>query len=257
MEEYFQIKADRGIIRGMVHLPEKSEFVSATILIVHGYYSSNSVGPARLYVQLARHLCESGFTVFRADILGVGNSDGEFEEITYERMIADTEIIVAYIKKKTKTKPILIGHSIGSNIAILVYSRQPDMYLGAIVINPEIDFPPEGDRFFTVSQLSEMKESGFTIRKGLRINARFILRLREQPILEIARSIEGMVYLVQSENDEFYDPDGAKKLNSVLRNSKFIGIPEADHNFGKKECRKNLFLAVGQSALEIARANPG
>src|SRR5690349_15409148 len=75
--EYREIHVASGTLRGLVHKPSRL-VGNKNALTLHGFFSSNKVGPARLYVQLARLLAKYHYRVWRFDCLGVGDSDGDF-----------------------------------------------------------------------------------------------------------------------------------------------------------------------------------
>ena len=49
--EYFEVESNKKTLRGMKHLSEKND--AFAVLIIHGYFSSNKIGPHRLYVNIA------------------------------------------------------------------------------------------------------------------------------------------------------------------------------------------------------------
>src|SRR5271157_3997569 len=116
-EHHFEIETAHGVIRGMMHKPGSGED-QGTVVLVHGYFSANRVGPSRLFVELARALCVTGFTVYRADVLGVVDSDGCFDEITFASEVRDVrEVFVHALRNDAPRQLIAVGHSMGANLA--------------------------------------------------------------------------------------------------------------------------------------------
>src|ERR1051326_9367466 len=126
LEDYFSIATANGVIRGVVHQPTAKGVDFAPILVIHGYFSANRVGPTRLYVQIARALCATGRMVFRADAIGVGESDGDFDEISFESELRDFRTVCEFIVRSFNAREIiLVGHSMGANLALRIAHEDP------------------------------------------------------------------------------------------------------------------------------------
>lgn len=65
-------------LHGILHTPSKATRDVGIILLSPGIKSR--VAPHRLYVKMAARFCELGFTVFRFDPEGLGDSEGEISE---------------------------------------------------------------------------------------------------------------------------------------------------------------------------------
>ena len=98
MEKQIQISTKFGNLRGVLHetnvKPSKG-----IIVIIHGYFSSQKIGPAKLYVQLGRLFESLGYCVYRFDVIGVGDSDGKYGDFTFDTHKRDIVSIINFIKK--------------------------------------------------------------------------------------------------------------------------------------------------------------
>ena len=72
---------DGHILRGIVNIPEDGTRFPA-IVNVHGF-TGNKSGYKSIYTHTARLLAEHGFASVRFDLYGNGESDGEFEDMTF------------------------------------------------------------------------------------------------------------------------------------------------------------------------------
>ena len=72
---------DGHILRGIVNIPEDGTRFPA-IVNVHGF-TGNKSGYKSIYTHTARFLAEHGFASVRFDLYGNGESDGEFEDMTF------------------------------------------------------------------------------------------------------------------------------------------------------------------------------
>src|SRR5579871_3287675 len=107
------------------------------------------VGSHRLYVPLARHWAELGFTVLRVDLSGIGDSPvpaGQTENLTYPRDgLDDARAAMDFLTETTKVgKFIVAGLCSGGDIAFQLGFKEPRV-TSAIMINP---------RTFCVNELS-------------------------------------------------------------------------------------------------------
>ncbi len=83
--EYVEIPGAAGTLRGMIHHGS----ADTVALILHGYFSSNRIGPYRLYFELAEWLRSKGVTTVRVDFSGMGESDGRIEAVRYRHHLDD------------------------------------------------------------------------------------------------------------------------------------------------------------------------
>ncbi|MGR3302728.1 MAG: alpha/beta hydrolase [Candidatus Scalindua sp.] len=244
MEKSFEIQTQDGIIRGINHIPDGNAVCESPIVIAHGYFSANHVGPSRLYVQIARTLTNKGFTIVRADMLGVGDSDGEFSCITYQSEIRDLNKICDYAKETFKASSlILLGHSMGGNLVLRV-SKDRDDILKLVLLAPDAKKKGGVDKLFSTKQLQELDALGHTIRKGMHISKSFIDEIRNDMHYEIAKQLEIPVAVIQGDEDNLYCPDGARKLAECAPKGFFYLIPEADHNFLSIESRNAMIQKI-------------
>lgn len=119
MQKYVECKRDEFILRGMVHIPENTDKKVPAIIMFHGF-SASRVGFAFQFVTIARELEKHGIAVFRFDLVGSGESDGEFQDVTLTSEIADGEAIIDYVKSLDyidENRISLMGMSFGGMLA--------------------------------------------------------------------------------------------------------------------------------------------
>jgi hypothetical protein len=241
-EIHSEIHTEKGIMRGIIHIPKVSN--NKTIIIYHGYFSANRVGPARLYIDIARFFCNKGFAVVRFDCLGVGDSDGSFSDVTFDSFQQNFIQIYEYTKNiLSNNQYYLIGHSFGANILCISansFSREDKILLLA----PEVKYKKGLDSLFNNQQINDLAIKGWTIRKGLYINGSFINVLRNQDIKKFASCILNDVILIQGSEDELYCIEGVKELSKLIKNCIFYEIIGADHNFLDLESKENLLETI-------------
>lgn len=248
VEFHREIEGLHGRLRGMIHTPLIPS--NTTAIIYHGYFSANRVGPARLYLDLARYLCNLGINAVRFDCYGVGDSDGSFSEVTFDTYINDYIKIYEFVRMEfPRNEIIIIGHSFGANVVCLIHKIFSSKDL-LILLAPEIDFIGGIDTLFTVEQLQELSAVGSTTRKGLIINNSFVKELRSSDILSHSKSIINKCIVVQGNKDELYSIEGAIKLSNTIPNCKFIVVEDADHNFLDLQSKLFLFESIKKEIIQ-------
>ena len=127
MVKEFDISSfDDTKLHGKVDEPNASK---AVIVIVHGL--AEHLGR---YDYLAEKLQKSGFTVYRFDHRGHGNSGGtQTFYANFNEIVDDTKAVVDYAKKENpNSKLFLIGHSMGGYAVTLFGTKYPENVDGII-----------------------------------------------------------------------------------------------------------------------------
>jgi pimeloyl-ACP methyl ester carboxylesterase len=114
-------------LRGMEHVPEVSGDKVPAVVLYHGF-TGNKLEPHRMFLKISRALEESGVAAFRYDFLGSGESDGNFEEMTVSKEVAEAHAILDSVKQDPRIDPervMLLGMSMGGLVASLVAGDRP------------------------------------------------------------------------------------------------------------------------------------
>lgn len=242
MEILSEIETINGVIRGVIHVPENIK-PKGLIVFIHGYFSSNKLGPVRLYVQLSRLFQQLGFVVWRYDIIGIGDSDGDYSNITFESHIRDIEVILSKAKKEYSSNIILCGHSSGANIALEILSNNKSISK-LLLISPAFGEVNGCEPLLNNNQLSELDSNGLTSRKGLLINSNYYYPLISENIFEKVKLLFNKCHFFIGVCDQFYN---SKALNYKLLEcgvDSIVTIPDADHNFIEIKNKFFLFNAL-------------
>lgn len=82
----------------------------------------------RVFVAYARELTARGHAVMRFDLLGNGDSDGDFSECSVESAMADVRCAVAEAKRRWSSPRVhLLGLRFGATLAALTAEQQDDI----------------------------------------------------------------------------------------------------------------------------------
>lgn len=238
--EYYECRIGANVLRGMIHRGTNP----SPIIMVHGYFSSNKIGPHRLYYQIAQALNQLGYTVLRVDFSGMGESDGDIKNIHFSNHVSDLlSVIDDVVWRKelcSSGKVHLLAHCIGCCTALTAAHSRMGNVESITLMSPF--YPSEYNHrkmlgeecFLAISKNGSGYRNGAYCCKSF-VDAAYILT--EPVMLELLRMIPAN--LVISECDDFV---ALEELITWSDTVPIIGkvIAEANHNYIGPEVRKRL-----------------
>ncbi|MDP6523698.1 MAG: alpha/beta fold hydrolase [Kiritimatiellia bacterium] len=119
METPASFNSESGVLRGVLHSPaDAPSQPRAGIIFLHGW-SGCRLGPHRMFVKLARQLCEKGHHCLRFDFGGRGESDGDTDSASINSMVADTNKALEFMSQASGADhTVLLGICSGSKVAV-------------------------------------------------------------------------------------------------------------------------------------------
>lgn len=241
---YKEIQTPKGKIRGFEH---ETLLPKAKVFIQHGYFSSNHLGPNRMYWQIADHLNKSGFTVYRFACIGMGDSDGEFIDTSYQLHIENNISLINSFKKEGD-KIVFIGHSMGTSVAVrLATMFQP---ISLVLISPSLGKINYIENLFSSNQLNELETTGRTERKGLIASNQFMLNSQDENIFELCKRLKSNVQIHYGLRDELYNIESAKYATNIL-NADLNCYKNSDHNFLNIHDREDMIKKLIEFIIKV------
>lgn len=123
---------------GFLHEP-KGNSKATGIVYSHPFAEEKNCSHA-IIVKTARELARNGYTVFRFDFSGCGDSEGELTEVTIDDWRCDLGYAVDCLKSRTHTTRIAYwGLRTGAGLALLQASHQQDAIM-LMLWQPVFDF---------------------------------------------------------------------------------------------------------------------
>lgn len=176
--------SDETLCRGIVHRPASSVDTGIGIVILPAGLKYRT-GPHRLYVSFARRLAELGYTVLRADLPGIGESESSLGGDIKERWraiengeMAQWSIDVArqFSADEACNRCVFMGLCGGAVTSQIAAYRAPDVIHGVISINtavlltncrsqPVMEFISEQQRAANMGSYLDRLQSGEAWRR--------------------------------------------------------------------------------------------
>jgi pimeloyl-ACP methyl ester carboxylesterase len=258
MERYVEIRRPQGLMRGMLHLPERSRFRPPwpAVALYHGF-TDNRTDPFFLLVIFSRLLAEQGIASVRFDFIGSGESDGRFEETTLSSEIEDAHSVLDFLRARRgvdRRRIFLLGMSMGGSVAGCVAGARPDevrgllLWSGAGETSERLREGEEARRAIPAAPDSPLRDP--MEFWGLRIGAGFAPDARQARVLESSASYTGSVLIVHGKADLTVPPRVAVRYAELFgERARLEWIEGADHIFAGSAWRQHLY----QVSLEFIK----
>ncbi|MEM2913117.1 MAG: alpha/beta fold hydrolase [Candidatus Bathyarchaeia archaeon] len=229
---------------GILHIPDelKSGMKAPGILMLHGF-TGNRTEAHRLFVHVARSLCDSGYVVLRFDFRGSGDSDGEFEDMTLPGEVSDAERALAFLMRQRcvdRERVGVIGLSMGGRVAAILTSLDGRVKF-AVLYSPALG--SLGERFLSQASKEALEKlnsgesieipGGWYLKKAFFDTVDYIIPL------DIMGGIKVPILIVHGDKDEVIPLEEAKKGYEVIRDlnekNELYVVKGGDHTFSKRE----------------------
>lgn len=251
MEEQIIIHTDSHQLSSVLHIPQCNEHEKMPALVIcHGFISSK-VGQHRIFVSLARQLCQAGFVVLRFDFSGCGESSGEYRDVTITGQIEETKKVIDFLIKHPNVDPeqiILLGHSMGGAIAASVAALDKRIQQ-LILLSPVAEPFDDIVGIMGPVRYQESLQEGMVNYEGFEIGRGFFFSLSEvHPLAEIHK-FQGNVLLIHGSEDVETPLKNAYQYQTIL--DKRLGsqcklriVEGADHCYSSPTWKKELVTFI-------------
>ncbi len=226
---YVEIYNHGNILRGMCHRSNNSD--SYPVIIVHGYFSANRIGPQRLFVKLADSIQVNGFDVYRFDLSGMGESDGDISNTTFIDHVKDVKCIIDYVQSIHNKKVILIAHCLGCNVSLTNIIEFPGLFREIIFLAPFFTTPRTISAFFSHDAIQQLSNENFAYRKGLFAHGSFFKESKQNVFIDQLNKSSVTLNVIIPERDQFIPLESSRDIFDNISFINTIYLPNADHNF--------------------------
>ncbi len=196
-----------------------------------------------LNIRIARDLADAGIGCARFDFYGNGESDGEFQDMTFSGLYEDTEDMFAWMKKQPFADPdrcYLSGQSMGGYVAA---SCAPKIQPRGLLLL----CPGSGMWFGCAQRADAVTKSGksWFDMEGLRYEMAFNYDMAGHPNpYEEAKGYDGPVLLIRADDDKIADEASFQEYVKCYQEPEIMTTENGGHNFTSVPVRNALTNAM-------------
>ena len=141
VEDFYKLVLEDYFLSVAVHKPPEKK--APIIVMFHGF-TGHKIENRRLFVTLARRLCNEGFIVVRFDYRGHGESPFEFEDFKLKWALEDAEHVLEHILKDYKSfgdaeRIGVVGLSLGGAVSAHIASKYGNRVKALVLLSPAIN----------------------------------------------------------------------------------------------------------------------
>jgi dienelactone hydrolase len=189
------------------------------------------------YDNLAWYLNTAGIACINFDVVGTGESKGDYIDYSFESAVSDANTAAAWaatIRGIDADRIGLLGWSQGGTLAILAAKNNPDykaVGLWAAALDLSILISPEM-RNEAAATGKTLLDLGF--RPPLSLSKRWIDEVDSTDILAAVPLIPAPIYILAGSEDETVPPQNSRDIAAAAKNSasRLEIIDGFDHTFG-------------------------
>jgi putative redox protein len=203
----------------------------------------------RIMRAMSESLLERGFTTFRFDFYGNGESQGRIEETTYSKMISQVKDCVSFLEDRGGVEWVgLAGHSMGAMLSLL--SAYEDKRIGAVAFIAGSSQAARVREVFPDEIIAEAEEQGHShasvYGRDMVLKREFLLDIERYNVGHAAAMLARPILIVHGGKDEVIPPFHARQIYNWTHEPKTLEmIDGADHLFKDETHLQKLKESVG------------
>ncbi len=235
MKEYVEIKRDGLTLRGMLHRPDKEGKVPM-VIILHGFADDrNEIN--FVHNELSNRLCLEGIASVRFDMIGSGESDGRFEDMTISSEILDVYAMIDYVKTfdfVDTNRIALHGCSLGGCVASIVAGRRKEDIQALSMWCPAPDLVYNLKNHLTLcgQDVSNIEKDGCADVEGLRFGLAFYQDALTQDPYKEAAKFDKNVNTVHGDQDITASCECSYRYKEIFKDrANLLIVKGAEHRF--------------------------
>jgi hypothetical protein len=214
--------------------------------LCHGLTTSKD---GRTYLRLEAMLNQKGFSTFRFDFFGHGESDGKFEDITLSEAVNDVLKAILFLKESGYSRIGLMGSSFGGFASLIAASQMPWLTLLALK-SPVSDYLGLLIARDQNIDIQSWKKRGFIPVMGLdgqdlKLSYSFYRDAEKIKSDEAIKRIKVPTLIVHGDKDKTVPLQQSIKCTRLIEDCRLEIIEGADHIYTQvKHFEKMLSLVV-------------
>jgi len=238
---------------GILHVPDwlqNGEKVPG-IVMFHGFTGHKSE-THRLFVHMARALCDSGFVVLRFDFRGSGDSDGDFDDMTVPGEVNDAERAVTFLGDQEfidRNRIGVVGLSMGGRVAAILASKDRRVKF-AVLYSAALG--PLGERFLSQTDEKTLRKldagEAISVGNGWYLKKPFYDTIDDPVPLDVMGEIRVPVLLIHSDMDQVVPIEDSRKGYEVVANlnekNELYTVEGGDHTFSERRYTEEVIVKM-------------
>jgi pimeloyl-ACP methyl ester carboxylesterase len=201
----------------------------------------------KLAVFLGRLLAEKGYGLLRYDFPGLGESEGDFSQTTFQGYVSDVRHASEFLRKNYSAPVMLIGHSFGGGASLAAAESIGSIKL---VVTFAATARPADVRPGLQDAKEEAESTGLgrlTIDgKTLELRREFFDSLTDVELEPSVRALRAKLLAVHSTDDEIVPFENAQSLVKWAPRSELLRLEGAGHLFTNNEHVKQVIESIGR-----------
>jgi len=211
---------------GIVHAPHAPRR-EAGVILCHGMESTKDGTKHKL---LAARLSAAGFTVLRFDFSYVGESDGDFADLTFRGEVEDLGGAWDFFSPRVAGAVGLIGSSMGGTVALLFAAREPRVR--ALATIAAVGRPGRILAELRPAELDRWRREGVLSLGGIRLRSTFLEDVETLDVLTACREVRCPTFVAHGDADAVVPSTDGEEIAAALGGEHRLKIyPRADHRF--------------------------
>lgn len=231
---YQELVVNGKTLRGLLSTPDSGEYKNLMPMF-HGF-TGHKNEHAYLFKQLTEQLVGLGYATIRFDFSGNGDSDGHFEEMTFDTLMAEADAIMEYSYKLSNKKLIPVGFSMGGCINSLISHQKKEIVERIVLISPAGNMDQNlARRENTLSNLGNglYELGGFCLSQAC-------IDTFQRDLMSHASSFDQHVLLIHGSVDQAVPVEISKKYHELYPNSSLHIIEGAPHGYNTVGFRNQI-----------------
>lgn len=214
-------------LAGIVHRPDSRPV--AWVLFAHCFTCTKNVKAA---VHISQALVDHGFGVMRFDFMGLGESEGEFEDTTFSSNVHDLVAAADFLGRDFDAPAILVGHSLGGAAVLRAAHRIASVKAVATIAAPA---DPGHVRHLLGEDIEERVQACGEAEVCLAgrpfiIGREFVEDLERDDWKDVIHDLRRPLLIFHSPVDDTVSVDNAKLIyENAMHPKSFVSLEDADH----------------------------
>jgi pimeloyl-ACP methyl ester carboxylesterase len=212
---------------GVVHAPSGDRRAAAGVILCHGMESTKEGTKHKL---LAARLSAAGFSVLRFDFSYVGESEGDFADLTFRGEVEDLGGAWDHFAPRVGGAISLVGSSMGGTVALLFAAAEPRVH--ALATIAAVCRPGRVLAELRPAELDRWRREGVLSLGGVRLRSTFLDDVETLDVLAACRDVRCPTFVAHGDADSVVPCSDAEEIAAALGGERRLKIyPRADHRF--------------------------